>query len=255
MKVRASTTAKAKRESATGTTRSTTRGASARASSTRSRSSAAPSAPARELESVSTPKQARSERTLEQILAAAERLIVERGLRDVSIADVVREAGTSVGGFYGRFRDKDELLRALHERTQRDLRTELLVLVDPERWKTARLEEIVRVCVDVLVRRSSERRRLMAAFLESVAASPDSWQTAIAFRRRLVDGVSALLLTKRAEMKHPDPPRAVRFAIDAALAIVDERAIFHAVPEADRLESRELAQELERLVLAYLGCR
>jgi AcrR family transcriptional regulator len=253
MKVRASTAAKAKRESATGATRGTKRGASTRASSTRS--SAAPSAPARELESVSTPKQARSERTLEQILAAAERLIVERGLRDVSIADVVREAGTSVGGFYGRFRDKDELLRALHERTQRDLRAELLVLVDPERWKTARLDEIVRVCVDVLVRRSSERRRLMAAFLESVAASPDSWQTAIAFRRRLVDGVSALLLTKRAEMKHPDPPRAVRFAIDAALAIVDERAIFHAVPEADRLESRELAQELERLVLAYLGCR
>lgn len=253
MKGRASTTAKAKVESATGATRATKR--LTRASSPRSRSSSAPSAPARELESVSTPKQARSERTLEQILAAAERLIVERGLRDVSIADVVREAGTSVGGFYGRFRDKDELLRALHERTQRDLRTELLALVDPERWKTARLDEIVRVCVDVLVRRSSERRRLMAAFLESVAASPDSWQTAIAFRRRLVDGVSALLLTKRAEMKHPDPPRAVRFAIDAALAIVDERAIFHAVPEADRLESGELAQELERLVLAYLGCR
>lgn len=253
MKGRASTTAKAKVESAAGATRATKR--LTRASSGRSRSSSAPSAPARELESVSTPKQARSERTLEQILAAAERLIVERGLRDVSIADVVREAGTSVGGFYGRFRDKDELLRALHERTQRDLRTELLALVDPERWKTARLDEIVRVCVDVLVRRSSERRRLMAAFLESVAASPDSWQTAIAFRRRLVDGVSALLLTKRAEMKHPDPPRAVRFAIDAALAIVDERAIFHAVPEADRLESGELAQELERLVLAYLGCR
>lgn len=245
---RASTTGK--------TTKVRTKGATSSPSpKTSKRTKAAPSAPARELESVSTPKQARSERTLEQILTAAERLIVARGLRDVSIADVVREAGTSVGGFYGRFRDKDELLRALHERTQRDLRNELLALVDPERWTRANLEEIVRVCVEVLVRRSSERRRLMAAFLESVAASPDSWQTAIAFRRRLVDGVSALLLTRRSQMTHPDPPRAVRFAIDAALAIVDERAIFHAVPEADRLESHELAQELERLVLAYLGCR
>lgn len=213
------------------------------------------SAPARELETVSTPKQARSERTLEQILAAAERLIVARGLRDVSIADVVREAGTSVGGFYGRFRDKDELLRALHERTQRELRIEVLALLDPERWQRARLSEIVEVCVGVLVRRSSERRRLMAAFLESVAASPESWETAIAFRQRLVEGVSGLLLSRRAEIGHPDPDRAVRFAIDAALAIVDERAIFHAVPAADRLESDALAEELVHLVLGYLRAR
>lgn len=69
-----------------------------------------------QLASVARPKQARSEQTLRRILEAAERLIGEKGLGDVSIPDIVREARSSVGGFYARFKDKNELLRALEER-------------------------------------------------------------------------------------------------------------------------------------------
>lgn len=205
------------------------------------------------LESVSTPKQARSERTLEQILAAAERLIVARGLRAVSIADIVAEAGTSVGGFYGRFRDKEELLLALHERAQQELRAEVATLLDPTRWQAATLADIVRVCVTALVRRGLDRRRLNAAFLESVAAHPEGWQRAVDFRAQLVDGVMALLLSRRGEITHPSPVLAVRFAVEAALAVVDERALFHAIEPTASLEGEALATEITRLVLSYLG--
>ena len=68
------------------------------------------------LETVARPKQARAERTLHRLLDAAEGLIEERGLGDVSIPEIVRRARSSVGGFYARFRDKNELLRALEER-------------------------------------------------------------------------------------------------------------------------------------------
>ncbi|MBX3249145.1 MAG: TetR/AcrR family transcriptional regulator [Myxococcales bacterium] len=214
-----------------------------------------PDGSAHALETVSAPKQARSERTLEQILAAAERLIIERGLRAVSVADIVAAAGTSVGGFYGRFRDKEELLLALHERAQRELRAEVVALLDPARWETATLADIVRVCVPVLVRRALDRRRLNAAFLESVAAHPEGWQRAVEFRAQMVDGVMALLLSRRAEITHPSPRIAVRFAVEAALAIVDERALFHAVEASGSLEDEALAAEIERLVLSYLTAR
>jgi hypothetical protein len=52
-----------------------------------------------ELESVARPKQARSEQTLQRILDAAEGLIEEKGLADASIPEIVRRAGSSVGGF------------------------------------------------------------------------------------------------------------------------------------------------------------
>jgi AcrR family transcriptional regulator len=72
-----------------------------------------PTAPVIQLRTVSGPKQARSERTLQRLLAAAEALIKEKGHAAVSIPEIARRAGSSVGGFYARFRDKDELLRAL----------------------------------------------------------------------------------------------------------------------------------------------
>ena len=100
------------------------------------------SAGAAPLETVVGPKQARSERTLYRLLDAAEALIAEKGLAEVSIPEIVRRARSSVGGFYARFRDKNELLRALEERFYRELSVRLDDLVDEERWSGAPTEAI-----------------------------------------------------------------------------------------------------------------
>ena len=71
------------------------------------------------LASVARPKQARSEASLQRLLEAAEALSRERDSReDVSISQLTKRAKSSVGGFYARFKDKYELLLALHERVQ-----------------------------------------------------------------------------------------------------------------------------------------
>ena len=44
------------------------------------------------------------------ILEAAGRLFRERGFEAVSVADVMRAAGLTHGGFYGYFKSKDELI-------------------------------------------------------------------------------------------------------------------------------------------------
>jgi len=206
------------------------------------------------LESVATPKQARSEETLRRILEAAERLILERGLANVGISDIVREAGSSVGGFYARFRDKEELLRALNELTLRRVSGELEALLEPTRWEGHGLAEIVDSCLEELERRMRERRRLHAVFLERVAREPAAWQQAVAFRRRLVDQVCALLLTRREEIGHPNPDLAVRFAVQMVFAASDQRALYEDTgnPEIDALATSALRTELRRLVLSYL---
>ena len=84
----------------------------------------------RPLSSVCRPKQARSEQTLHRLLDAAEELIQEKGLADVSVPEIVRRAGSSVGGFYARFKDKDELLQALEERFLHRLDEQVVELSD-----------------------------------------------------------------------------------------------------------------------------
>ena len=60
--------------------------------------------------SVATPRQARSERTLEKIMAACDRLLAQRPFEQISMQDIAREAGVSVGNLYNRFSDKDGLV-------------------------------------------------------------------------------------------------------------------------------------------------
>lgn len=45
----------------------------------------------------------------QRILDAAERLFRAHGIDGVSIADVMRECGLTVGGFYKHFTSKDDL--------------------------------------------------------------------------------------------------------------------------------------------------
>jgi TetR/AcrR family transcriptional repressor of nem operon len=52
----------------------------------------------------------RKSRTRDQILAAAERLIKERGPQGASVEAVMREAGLTVGGFYAHFPSKEAMV-------------------------------------------------------------------------------------------------------------------------------------------------
>ena len=71
----------------------------------------------------STPKapspaamQARSRRTMEKLLTAAERVFVRDGFAGATVAGIASAAQVSVGAFYGRFADKAGFLDAFFER-------------------------------------------------------------------------------------------------------------------------------------------
>lgn len=69
----------------------------------------------RKLQWVRLPRPGRSPQTLERFLAAAETLIHEKGFQATSAPEIARAAGCSVGLFYTRFRDKNDILRYLLE--------------------------------------------------------------------------------------------------------------------------------------------
>ena len=77
---------------------------------------------------IRAPKQSRSKRTLERIVAASLELLEAEGLTGLTVHKVVAKAGSSVGSFYARFDGKEDLLDYLGERVW----TEAL-----ERWEVA----------------------------------------------------------------------------------------------------------------------
>jgi len=63
-----------------------------------------------------TPRQARSQSTVEAILEATARVLAERGYAGTNTNVVAEVAGVSVGSVYQYFPNKDALVTALHER-------------------------------------------------------------------------------------------------------------------------------------------
>lgn len=68
------------------------------------------------------PRQARSARSLDLILDAAERMFHERGVAETSTVDVASAAGVSVGRLYYWFPDKDAVVSAVVARAEDRLR-------------------------------------------------------------------------------------------------------------------------------------
>lgn len=206
------------------------------------------------LETVSGPKQARSERTLQRLLDAAEALIREKGHAAVSIPEIARRARSSVGGFYARFRDKDELLRALEERHFIELDRRVEALVDARRWEHATIAELVEVAVAELVTITRERRPLIAAFLARAVEDPVIREGGLRFRRRVEERLSALLLARGDALDHPEPALAIELGIQTAFALMQQHVLIEETRAGGRtLTDDELRRELARMFLRYLG--
>jgi TetR/AcrR family transcriptional repressor of nem operon len=73
------------------------------------------------------------ERTRRDILASASRLLRERGIGGASVAEVMKGAGLTVGGFYAHFTSKDDLVDASLRHAMREMWGQLLDTVGPAR--------------------------------------------------------------------------------------------------------------------------
>jgi AcrR family transcriptional regulator len=200
------------------------------------------------------PKQARSSATQERLLDAAEALIHEKGLADASIPEIVRRAGSSVGGFYARFPDKDALLRALEDRFFQELGGRLERLADAQRWAHADLSRIVEACVHELVSVTRAKRNLIQAFLFRAAQNPEFQRDALRFRARVSERLSQLFALRGDPIDHPDPAVAVDVGVQLAFGLMFHLVLNGELRGAGRaLSDREIEREVCCVFERYLG--
>lgn len=206
------------------------------------------------LQWVRTPHQDRSRRTLERLLDTSEALLQERGFENVTVAEIAQAAGSSVGAFYARFRDKNGLLHHLHERFCEEATATIDAATDPERWKGAPAAEIITALIAFLDEDIRARSGMFRAFL-LVAQGDERFQER---DRRLAEHVisrlTALLLARREEYTHPDPAFAVAFGMELVMGVLRSRYVLgtHRQSTLPR-SSQGLVPELVRAYCSYLG--
>ena len=121
----------------------------------------APEPAATVLRWVRAPQQERTREGLARLLEAAEGLIAEKGYDDASIAEIAERAGSSVGAFYRRFRDKAALFQALHESFNEDARATADDALAPSRWQGSPLARVLREFTDFLVEIYRDREGML----------------------------------------------------------------------------------------------
>ncbi len=205
---------------------------------------------------VRPPQQARSQETLERILDAAEHLVAEKGFEDTPVAEVARRAGSSVGAFYTRFKDKEGLLHALYERYSVQALATADDALRPERWDGAPIAELIEAVVSFLVAIYRTQAGLIRAFTVRGYADPEFAARRTRVSHRVSEGLSQLLVERQDEITHPDPTRAAAFGLTLVFSTLDSTILFGEMRPADlTMDDDDLATELTRAYLAYLGAR
>ncbi|HTE46878.1 MAG TPA: TetR/AcrR family transcriptional regulator [Gemmatimonadaceae bacterium] len=202
---------------------------------------------------VREPRQARSLETYERMLDAAEEILLETSFDDATVAEVAGRAGVTIGAFYARFADKDALLRQLELRMEKDF---IALNADND-------DEIARLTLEALV--LNHHRRLIGVYRRRRAIARAlvlRSHTDPALRRRIEKLNTKSLprfarsLREHAYIDHPQPIRAIQFALVAVRSVCREVILFReSWPNARPLTDQELAKELTRQFLTYLGAR
>jgi len=212
---------------------------------------------ATQVRGVRSPVQRRSRRTLDRLLDAAEALLADRTFDQLTVADVVSRAGSSVGSFYARFPDKEALLGAIYERHQQQMIALLDEQLTPQRWADQSLGELIEQLVSSLVRLHRSRRGLLRALVLFGHTHPD-WRYADERERsRLpVTRLGELIASRSAELTHPDPMAAAMLGVLTVLATLRETILFsESTSSAVGMTDNRLTAELSRQFRAYLGVK
>ncbi|HET7250144.1 MAG TPA: helix-turn-helix domain-containing protein [Gemmatimonadales bacterium] len=199
--------------------------------------------------------QVRSRRTVDRLLTAAQALFAERGISEISVVDICRRAGVGVGTFYGRFVDKEALLRAFYDRyfARSAARFDHSF---PRSWAGRPAAEIVAALVRQRVAHYRRNRSLLRALVLYAQTRPDAVfrSEAAPFGTLVYERLRELLFTGDGGVRVVDPDRAVRSMLVMIEATTKDVILFseNRSPRL-QLSDRELTRELTGLALARLG--
>ncbi|MBN1236935.1 MAG: TetR/AcrR family transcriptional regulator [Gammaproteobacteria bacterium] len=165
-------------------------------------------------------KQERGRRTYEALVATGFKLLEEREFESITIAELAREAGYSVGAFYARFKSKDEYFDALiaHHLEQRTReRSKLFATLPDGEWINALIADAVNYYW--------KRRRFWRAALIRSINDPQFWQPIREHGHELASAFIERMEREARRRLTSDEEMNVRFAMQIALGTINNTII------------------------------
>ncbi len=124
---------------------------------------------------VTPPQQSRSEATLRALLLAGREALERGSFDDMTIVDIARAAGASVGAFYGRFKNKEAYFFALQHATIAEVESNLHALFATLERQQADARAVIEAFSAFWLGLYSNNRGLYRAASKHSSAMPGVW--------------------------------------------------------------------------------
>lgn len=204
------------------------------------------------LVSVPEPKQDRSREALDRFLQAGEILLVENRYEEAGVADLAREARSSVGTFYRLLGDKETLSLLLLQRFFTEIEATIEETFTPEKWQDQGISDIADSFVKVFVNTYHGRAGALRAMILRSSKDADFRNQVHSLNTLIATRLIKLLKQRRQEITHPRPDQAIKSVAHMVLGILNQHTI---TGNLGGLSQRALIEELKHIFLTYLGVR
>jgi len=195
------------------------------------------------------PTQARSRATVEAIVEASARIVVQDGYAALSTNRIAEVAGVSVGTLYQYFRNKEEVVQALVERQSHAMIDAFsraladLITLAPEELDDGVAALLDATLAALRVNPALTRRLILEAPRGGDADLERLW------RQRYTELVRSALYQRRDQVRSADVELMAYVVVTAGYAVFVDAAAYR--PEL--LATEALRDELHHLVVRYLG--
>jgi AcrR family transcriptional regulator len=209
---------------------------------------------ATEPDALRPPMQNRSRETLERVLEAGERLLIEKGWDGFTVQEVSRRAKVSIGSIYARAPSKEALLLAIYDRaTDRMAEENDASLAPDEHWDGLDPREVIMRATREMAEHMLRNQSTLRVFMNRSPVDPVIRDRGAKTIRQLASRYEALLLRQRDAYTHPDPSLAIEIAFRMVFMPMRARVSLGADFGAYRMvDDDELIEELGRGAAAYL---
>jgi AcrR family transcriptional regulator len=207
------------------------------------------------------PQQERSRESLRKLLKAAAEVLGQHGVEGTTIPRIADHAGLTPGAVYRRFHDKDALLETailgILERQEERVRAGLTPAAAALIPLTVLAEQVIGGMV-TSYRANARLLRAIRRFVQGRDNTP-FWKKATQLELRSFERVVNLFLAHRAEIRHPDPKKAIALGLTMVVSTLYELVVLPQDLGAWKgllpRDDQALKRELTRAFLSYLDVK
>jgi AcrR family transcriptional regulator len=198
----------------------------------------------RDLPGILPTQQRRSQETTVALLEAAAVMLRERSLDELSIEDLCRRVGVTIGAFYGRFESKDAFFSALMSLAARKALAAVRGAVADDNNVDTGLQEACRRVVEVAVDVVRRNVGVVRAASQYESVFPERWGTIRATGSAMADLATPLLLARMGRGRIEAKARSIGFAFQMMFG-----TLLNAVLHKPKLVSVDEPEMVDRLAL------